>query len=376
MLTIEQVTTRRALKQYVEFPNQLYKDVPQYIPPMTGDEISDWDPKQNPAFEYCEGKCFLAKRDGKIVGRIGAILSHKANEKWGHNRMRFTQVDFIDDYEVSAALFKAVEDFAREKGCDEVHGPLGFTDLDREGMLVEGFDRKSMFITYYNHPYYLTHLERLGYVKDVDWIEYLLPMPEDPKLLDRMEKLSQRVLEHNNLHIAKVRSRLEFGPYIKKVFELWNTAYAPLYGTVELSDRQVKRYAAKFLPILDPRLVCFVMDEKEDLIAFGVSAPSMANALKKHNGRLFPFGFIDVLRALRKNDTLDLFLIAVRPEWRNKAINAAVLNHVIKGCQQVGIRRAETGPQLETNHKILSQWNSFSPENHKRRRCFIKKLDN
>ena len=204
MLTIEQVTTRRALKQYVEFPNQLYKDVPQYIPPMTGDEISDWDPKQNPAFEYCEGKCFLAKRDGKIVGRIGAILSHKANEKWGHNRMRFTQVDFIDDYEVSAALFKAVEDFAREKGCDEVHGPLGFTDLDREGMLVEGFDRKSMFITYYNHPYYLTHLERLGYVKDVDWIEYLLPMPEDPKLLDRMEKLSQRVLEHNNLHIAKV----------------------------------------------------------------------------------------------------------------------------------------------------------------------------
>ena len=375
MVEIREVRTRSELKKFVNYPNVLYKDVPQYIPAMIGDDLSDWNPKKNPAFEYCDAKCWLAWRDGKIVGRIGAILSRRANEKWGLNRMRFTQVDFIDDEEVSSALFKAVEDFAREKGCNEVHGPLGFTDLDREGMLVEGFDRRSMFITYYNHPYYITHLERLGYVKDVDLVELLIDVPYDEHIISRMDKLAERVMRSNKLHIAPLKSRRDYGPWIEKVFRLVNTAYSGLYGTVPLDERQIKRYAAKFIPMVNPDLACFVADEQDNLVAFGVAAPSMADALKKSNGRLFPFGFIGVLKALKVNDTLDLFLIAVTPEYQNKAVNAIMLNHVLKGCLKMGIKQAETGPQLETNHKVQNQWVFFKTEQHKRRRCYLKKLD-
>ena len=374
MVEIREVTTRAELRKFVDYPNVLYRDVPQYIPAMLGDDLSDWDPRKNPAFAYCEAKCWLAWRDGKVVGRIGAILSRRANDKWGLNRMRFTQVDFIDDFEVSSALFEAVEGYAREKGCDEVHGPLGFTDLDREGMLVEGFDRKGMFITYYNHPYYIDHMTRLGYVKDVDWVEMLIDIPYDDHTVTRLNKLAERVMRYSNLHIAQVTSRREYKPLVERVFRLLNEAYADLYGTVPLDERQIKRYAAKFIPLINPELACFVLDENDELVAFGVSAPSMADAMKKSRGRLFPLGFIRVLRSLKVNDTLDLFLIAVAPQYQDKAVNAIILNHVLKGCLHMGIRKAETGPQLETNHKIQSQWNFFKTEQHKRRRCFVKAL--
>ena len=374
MVEIREVKTRRELRKFVNYVNVLYRDVPQFIPAMYGDDLDDWNPKKNPAFAYCEAKCFLAYKDGKIVGRIGAILSRLANEKWGLNRMRFTQVDFIDDYEVSAALFKAVEDYAREKGCDEVHGPLGFTDLDREGMLIEGFDRKSMFITYYNFPYYKDHLERLGYGKDVDWVEFLIEVPYDERTTTRLDKLAQRVMNYSKLHIIEVKSRREYGPLVEKVFELANSAYAGLYGTVPLSEEQIRRYAKKFIPLINPDLACFVADEQDNLVAFGVSAPSMADALKKSNGRLFPLGWIGVLRALKVNDTLDLFLVAVTPEYQNKAVNAILLNQVLKGAQKMGIKYAETGPNLEVNEKIQHQWNFFNTTQHKRRRCFVKKL--
>ena len=375
MVEIREVRTRSELRRFVNYPNLLFKDVPQYIPAMIGDDMDDWNPKKNPAFSYCEAKCWLAWRDGKVVGRIGAILSKRANEKWGLNRMRFTQVDFIDDPEVSSALFQTVEDYAREKGCNEVHGPLGFSDLDREGMLVEGFDRRSMFITYYNHPYYIEHMQRLGYVKDVDWVELLIDVPYDDYLVSRMDKLAERVMRSNKLHIADLKSRKDYKPWIEKVFQMVNTCYAGLYGTVPLDERQIKRYAAKFIPLINPDLACFVADEQENLVAFGVSAPSMAEALKKSRGRLFPLGWIGVLKALKVNDTLDLFLVAVAPEYQNKAVNAILMNHVLKGCHKMGIRKAETGPQLETNHKVQSQWNFFKTEQHKRRRCFVKTLD-
>lgn len=374
MVEVREVRTKAELRKFVNFVNVLYKDVPQFIPAMYGDDLDDWNPKKNPAFDYCEGKCFLAYKDGKIVGRIGAILSHAANKKWHTNRMRFSQVDFIDDPEVSAALFKAVEDYAREKGCDAVHGPLGFTDLDREGMLVEGFDEKSMFITYYNHPYYKEHLERLGYDKDVDWVELLIEVPYDDRMVNRLEKLSERVLNYSKLHVAPLKSRKDYQPLIEKVFELVNQAYAHLYGTVPLNERQVKRYAKKFIPLINPDLACFVLDENDNLVSFGVSAPSMANALKKSNGRLFPLGWMGVLKALKVNDTLDLFLIAVTPEYRDKAVNAVLMNHILKGCHKMGIKYAETGPQLETNERVQNQWMFFNTRQHKRRRCFVKQL--
>ena len=311
------------------------------------------------------------------MGRIGAILSRKSNEKWNTRRLRFTQVDFIDDFEVSRALFDTVENWARELNCDEVHGPLGFTDLDREGMLIEGFDQKSMFITYYNHPYYLTHLEKLGYVKDVDWVEFLIdiPAPEDP-ITEKLDRLAQRVERMTHLHVAKLNSRRDYKPYVRKVFDLINLCYAHLYGTVDLSDAQIKKYADKFIPLINPELACFVLDENENLVAFSVTAPSMAAAIKKHNGHMFPLGFIDILKALRVNDTLDLYLIAVHPDYRNRGVNAILMNHVLKGCHKLGITVAETGPQLETNEKIQNQWSMFKYRNHKKRRCWVKQLAN
>ena len=372
---IREVLTRRELRKFVDFPNRLYRDVPAFVPAFYGDDLADWDRRKNPAFDYCEARCWLAWRDGKIVGRIGAILSHKANEKWGTNRMRFSQVDFIDDPAVSAALFAAVEDWAREKGCAEVHGPLGFCDLDREGMLVDGFDQRSMFITYYNHPSYNDHLTRLGYVKDTDWMEYKItaPTPDSPQGV-KLHRIADHVLRQKRLHVADIRRRSQYKTLLPQFFRLVNEAYSPLYGVVELNDRQVTKYAGKFAPLINPDYACFVMDEQENLVAFGVAAPSVAAAMQRCHGHLFPLGWIGVLRALNKNTALDMFLVAVKPELQGAGVNAIVLDHLIQGAAKNGIRYAETGPQLETNSKILSQWKMFDKEQHKRRRCYIKSL--
>ena len=374
MVSIVEVTTKAQLRRFVDYPNQLYRGVPQFVPATYGDDLSDWDRQKNPAFSYCDARCWLAERDGEIVGRIGAIRSRKANEKWGTNRMRFTQVDFIDDPEVSAALFAAVEDWARELGCTAVHGPLGFTDMDREGMLVEGFDRRSCFFTYYNHPYYIDHMAALGYVKDVDWIEELITVPTDEKTIRRWEKLSDFVLKRNHLHIVEPKSRLASLPLLKPFFDLVNVAYAPLYGTVDLTDEQIKKYASKFAPLINPHTTCFVMDKNDQMVAFGVGAPSLATAMQKHRGRLFPTGWVDVLKSFRKNDTIDLLLIAVHPDYQSRGVNAVILSKAMKGCLKMGIKQAETGPMLEMNDKVQSQWKDFQTEQHKRRRCFIKEL--
>lgn len=374
MVSIVEVTTKAQLRRFVDYPNQLYKNVPQFVPATYGDDLADWDRSKNPAFSYCDARCWLAERDGEIVGRIGAIRSRKANEKWGVNRMRFTQTDFIDDPEVSAALFAVVEDWARELGCAAVHGPLGFTDMDREGMLVEGFDRRSCFFTYYNYPYYIDHMTALGYVKDVDWIEELITVPTDEKIIRRWEKLSDFVLKRNNLHIVEPKNRLAYLPLLKPFFDLVNVAYAPLYGTVELTEQQIKKYSSKFAPLINPNTTCFVMDKNDRMIAFGVGALSLATALQKHRGRLFPTGWIDVLKAFRKNDTVDLLLIAVHPDYQARGVNAIILSKTMKGCLKMGIKEAETGPMLELNDKVQSQWKDFQTEQHKRRRCFIKEL--
>ena len=375
MVSIVEVTTRQQLRRFVDFPNQLYKDVPQFVPATYGDDLDDWDRKKNPAFSYCEARCWLALREGEIVGRIGAILSRKSNSKWGTNRLRFTQVDFIDDPEVSGALFETVENWARELGCTAVHGPLGFTDMDREGMLVEGFDRRGCFFTYYNHPYYMQHMAALGYVKDVDWVENLITAPQDEKTFARWRKLSDYVKHRQKLHTLRVRTRLDYFPLLKPFFQLVNEAYAPLYGTVDLTPEQIKKYSMKFAPLINPQLTCFVMNEQNELVAFGVSAPSIAEAMKKSRGRLFPTGWVRVLHAFRKNDTIDLLLIAVRPDLQGKGVNAIILSEVMEGCRKMGIHYAETGPMLEENEKVQTQWQNFPLEQHKRRRCWVKELN-
>ena len=376
MTDIVEVKTKAQRKLFAEFPTKFYKDVPQYIPNTYDDDLADWDPKKNPAFEYCDARCWLAYRGEEIVGRIGAIYSKRANEKWNTKRLRFSQVDFINDDEVVDALFGTVEKWARELGCDEVQGPLGFSDMDREGMLIEGFDRRSCFFTYYNYPYYSKQLERLGYTKDVDWVENLITLPgkEDVKEFERWERLSNHALKANKVHVHDAKTVLGYIPLLKKFFALVNIAYAPLYGTVELSEKQIEKYASKFAPLINPKLSCFVMDENENMVALGVGAPSMADALKKHDGKLFPFGWFDILKSFRKNDTIDLLLIAVHPDYKGKGLNGVVMNKMLKGCRDMGIRDAETGPTLELNEKVIGQWKYFPHEQHKRRRCFIKKI--
>ena len=372
---IKEVITKKERKLFADLPNKLYKDQPNYVPSFFSDDVDDWDKSKNPAFEYCEAKCFLAYRDEEIVGRIGAILSHRSNEKWNTKRMRFSQVDFIDDPAVSKALFGAVESWAKEKGCNQVHGPLGFCDLDREGMLVEGFDRQSMFITYYNAPYYKEHLESLGYCKDTDWVEYRITIPTpDSKAAQMIGRAAARLKRQGQYHVADTKKRSDYRPYVKQIFSLVNEAYSPLYGVVELTDKQIERYANKFIPLIHPDYTCFILDENEQLVAFGVTVPSLANALVKSRGRLFPFGWVGVLKAMKKNDTVDLLLIAIKPELQGGSIIAMIFDHFIKSTAKNGIKFAETGPQLETNTKIQAQWKFFEKEQHKRRRCFVKDI--
>lgn len=376
MVEIKEVKTLQARELFADFPNKFFRNEPNQIPSFLSDDISDWDPQKNPAFEYCEARAFLAYKEGRLVGRIGAILSHKANEKFGTRRMRFSQVDFIDDPEVSAALFKTVEDWAREKGCDQVHGPLGFTDLDKEGMLIDGYDRKGLFITYYAYPYYKEHMKKLGYHKDIDWVESLIKVPEaDSVQSRRLEKVSCFILNRGRYHKAELKSRRDYPPYVRQVFSLINKAYANLYGVVELTPRQIELYANKFMPLINPDWTCFVMDENEDMVAFGCCVPSMDDALKKCGGRLFPFGWAGVLKSLHKNDTIDLLLIAVRPDLQGTGLNAVIMDHIWHSCYRHGIKWAETGPRLETNVQIERQFQMFESEEHKRRRCFIKDLD-
>ena len=374
-VVVREVISKRERRFFVRFPNELYRDNPYYVPPMYADELSDMDPKKNPAFSYAEAKYFLAYLGKRVVGRIGAIYNTRANERWDTRRMRFTQVDFIDDARVSEALFGAVEDYARAKGCTEVHGPLGFTDLDREGLLVEGFEEKSLFFTYYNAPYYKEHLERLGYAKDVDWIELNVHRTEEnTKTAELLSKLSARALKRHNLHIVTVRRNREFAPYIERAFALVNRAYAPLYGVVPLDEVQIRHYAKKFVPMIDPALACLVEDEAGELIAFGASVRSLSDAFRKTGGRLFPFGWIPTLHALSHGSEINLLLIAVDPAYQGAGVNAVIINHILENAWRVGIHSAETGPQLELNDKVVDQWKIFPSRQHKRRRCFLKAL--
>jgi len=371
---IKQVETGKELKAFIQFRYDLYRGDTHAVPFLYADELGTLDRKQNPAFDYCDAAYFLAFKAGKVVGRIAAIINTRANTRWNQRMVRFGWFDFIDDLEVSSRLIAAVEHWGAERGMTEIGGPFGFDDMDREGMLVEGFDRRSCFFTYYNYPYYIDHMAALGYGKDVDWIEELIAVPTDEATIQRWEKISDFVLKRHHLHIHEAKSRLSYLPLLKPFFELVNLAYAPLYGTVELGERQIRKYSAKFAPLINPNTTCFVMDENDRMVAFGVGAPSLASALQKHRGRLMPTGWIDVLKSFRRNDTVDLLLIAVHPDYQKKGVNAIILSKTMKGCHKLGIKQAETGPMLELNDKVQSQWKDFQTEQHKRRRCFIKQL--
>jgi hypothetical protein len=374
-VTIRPVNSKSELKQFVKFRIDLYKENPYAIPPLYMDDMGTLDPKKNPAFEFCEAQCFLAYRDGKIVGRIAALINHKANETWKEKNGRFGFIDFIDDEEVSSALLKAAEDWVKAKGMNHLHGPLGFTDFDQEGMLVEGFDQLGTMATIYNYPYYPQHIEKLGYRKDADWVEFKIYIPDS--IPDKHKRISEIVMKKYNLRILKHTSpkKLIKEGYGSKLFELVNNSYSHLYGFTPLSSKQIDYYIKMYLSMLKLEFLTLIVDENDDLIAFGVAMPSLSKALQKAQGKLFPFGFIHILKALKvKNPIVDLLLIAVRPDYQSKGVNALMFYDLIPHFKNAGVVYAESNPELVENEKVQSQWEYFKFEQHKRRRAFIKDL--
>ncbi len=372
MVTIKTADTNREIAKFMKFPIKFYKDNPYYVPDILSDQIADMRRDKNPAFAYCDAKCFLAYRDGKIVGRIAAILNNKANEKFQKKYLNFAHVDFIDDDEVVDALFGAVEDWARELGCVAVHGPLGFSDMDREGMLIEGFDRMSLFYTYYNYPYYKRQLERLGYDKEVDWIEMRVKVPEE--LHPRLERIAKYVMERMNLHTIQLGDK-PLREIVEGMFRVYNEAYTALFGAVPVTDEQVKKYVSKFRPLLNKRMTTFVYNDKDEMVAFGIACPSLSKAQRKSKGRLLPFGWARILYALNgRNDTVNMLLIGVKPELQGGGINGAILSEFHHKLIKAKVKFAESGPMLADNTRVINPWLMFDTEQHKRRRCFVKEL--
>lgn len=373
MIEIREVLSKKEQKIFATFNYNMYKDVSQAVPDLIVDELDSFNPKKNPAYEYCDVKQFLAYRNGKCVGRIAAIISKAANKKWETKRIRFSRVDFIDNYEVSAALFNAVEEYGRSHGLSQIYGPLGFSDMDQQGMLVEGFEEPGMFLTIYNHPYYIKHLEKLGYAKDIDWVEYKVMLPEKPN--ERIKKLSDAVLRKFRLTLVEPKTRNEIRPYLPQVFKVINICYKDLYGTVELSKAQIMKYYKEFILLINPEYVKFLLDEKGVLVGFGLGMPSLNQAVKKSRARLFPFGWYRLLKAPKaKAEVLDLYLVGVIPSMQNRGLTAVLLNSMSNVAAKNGIVYAETGPELETNHQVQALWKHFETVQHKRRRCWIKDL--
>ncbi len=374
-VNIVKVENNRLLKRFVRFPCELYKGNPYYVPELYGDAMYTLRKDRNAAFEFCDADYFLAYKDGKLVGRIAAIVNNRANEKWGVKAARFGWVDFIDDVEVVDALFATVEKWARERGLVEIQGPLGFTDLDREGMLIEGFDRIGTMSTIYNYPYYPEHMKRLGYVKDADWVEYLLKIPREPWA--KADRISAIVERKFGLSMVKCKSRSELAKrYGNSLFELVNECYAGLYGYSPLSKRQIEQLIKMYLPVIDLRLISLVVDKDDNLVALGVSIYSLADALRKANGRLFPFGWWHIARALffKHPKRLDFLLVAVKPEYQNKGAFALVFKNLLDNYLTMDLVDVESNPELETNIKVQSQWDDFEKEQHKRRRAYKKEL--
>ena len=365
---------RSQIRKFVKFGIDFYKDNPYYVPPLVMDDTNTLSPKKNPAFDFCEAQAFMAYRDGKPVGRIAGIINHKVNERTGRKDLRFGFVDFIDDPEVSQALFDAVSQWGRVKGMTSIVGPLGFTDMDQEGMLTFGYDEVGTMATIYNYPYYPQHMERMGFEKDADWMEYYLTVPD--AVPEKHRRIAEIVKERNGLKVKKYSSRKKIREeYGVALFELINEAYDKLYGYSPLSPKQIQYYINMYLSILNLELVTVVTDSDDKIVAIGISIQSFSKALQKCRGRIFPFGWVHLLPVLLgKSDAVDLLLIAVKPEYQSKGVNALLFADLIPYYIKNGYRHAESNPELESNAKVQNQWGSFEARQHRRRRAFRKPL--
>ena len=369
--------TKRNLLKFVHFPiDNLYADNPYYVPALVTDEVDTLDPTKNPAFDFCESTYFMAYRDGKPVGRIAGIINHVVNKRSGMTEGRFGFIDFIDDEEVVDALIAAVENWARGKGMTRLTGPLGFTDMDPEGMLIEGFDQLGTQATIYNLDYYPKHMERLGFEKDADWVEFKVDVPDTvPEKMARVAEIVKRRTGVDNIKYTSRRKLVK--DYGDAIFALINEAYDSLFGYSPLSEKQIKHYIKMYLPFLPLEDLSMVVKPDGELVAVGVTIPSLSKALIKCRGRLFPFGWYHLLKAFKcHNDIVDLLLIAVKPEYQNKGVNALIFADLVPQYIKFGYKWAESSIELETNERVQQQWKYFNYVLHKRRRAFTRPIAN
>ncbi len=373
-IQVKEVINKKGLKRFINFPYDLYKDNSCFVPPLRFDEENTLRKDKNPAFDYCEARYWLAFKDNKVVGRIAGILNRSYIDKWHNKYLRFGWFDFEEDEEIVKALIGQVENWAKEKGMVAVHGPLGFTDLDHEGMLIEGFDQLGTLATLYNYPYYPRLMESSGYTKDVDWLEYKIKVPQAmPVNLEKIALLVQRRL---GLNVVKAKKAKDILPYAYALFQLINSSFADLYGVVPLTDKQISYYTKQYFSFIRPDFVSLITDKDGRLVAFGITMPSLSRALQKAGGRLFPFGFIHLLKAIKKNTVGDMYLVAVDKALQGKGVNAILMYEITKVYMKYGFEYGESNPELETNSSVQSMWQYYDVQQHKRRRCYIKHLNN
>lgn len=379
-IEIKKVESRRDLCKFIDFHNELYKGNPYHVPNLYFDEMNTFRKDKNAAFDFCEAEYFMAYRDGKAVGRVAAIINHSANKKWERESVRFGWIDFVDDIEVSKALLKAVEDYGKSKGMKEIVGPLGFTDMDPEGMLLYGYDQLGTQATAYNYPYYPEHMDRMGgWEKDNDYVEYKLYVPEE--MPEKYATIAKMIQKRYNLQVKKLKRNEIYGEngYGKKIFDVVNETFKDLYGYSKLTDRQIEQYVKMYLPMADLDLITIIEDwntPDHKVVGVGISIPSLARALQTCGGKLFPFGWWHILRALKfhKTEVVDLLLVGVLPEYRQKGANALLFYDLIPHYQRLGFKWGETHVEMETNMKVQGQWQYLNREIHKRRRCYKKDI--
>ncbi len=374
-LQVKIVSSKRQLRQFIDFPVKLYRGNHYFTPYIYEDEVNNLTPSKNPASRYCDFRLFLAYRGRKIVGRVCAIVNNFSNQKYGQKRIRFNRIDMVDDLEVTRALIKAVADYGKGFGLEEITGPLGYSDQDKEGLLTMGFDQINMFATFYTHEYYVRHLEALGFHPDAVWNEYRIYIPKE--IDPRFVKIGEYTAQKYKVHITRPKSKKskDLKPYIHQVLHLMNRAYDHLYGYVPIAEDQMDLLASQYLPMVNLDYLQIVCDENEKVVGVGLMIPSPCRALKRSRGHLFPFGFIGFMRALKKAKHLDMLLVAVEPELKNSGILAMIFTEAVKNAIRNGIEFAETGPELSDNMNINLLWKSFEHVQHKERKCFVRSID-
>lgn len=367
-LSVVEVKSENDLKKFIKFPMELYKNNKNYVPPLINDEKNIWNPKENPALAYSDVKQFLAYKDGKIVGRIALMLNHNEAKELENNKIRFGWFDFIDDEEVSKTLINLAINFAKEKKVNKIEGPMGFTNLDKAGMLVMGFDKLATMIGLYNFPYYPKHLEKLGLVKEKEWVEYEMDFPT--VLSEKVRKFSTLIAEKYKLKVLDFKNKKEILPLVEPMFKLLDQTYNTLSTYTPITDEQVKTYKEKYFPFIDKNYIICVEDENHQLVAFAITMPSYSKALQKSQGKLWPFGWWHFLQAGKKNDRANFYLIGIHPEYQRRGVTAIIFKEIFVRFNKMGIKFAETNPELEENKGVQALWQDYNPTNHKRRRTY------